>query len=250
MHIIKEQGLTIAHVCREVKLGGTAVRLWLAQVQAKQNGLPAIGKPLPPRSNPDERTGSTKSAIKDGQRNLKKSLGPLCAGTGMKHHVLTQLQQEAILVTQTCPVLAVYCTGYQTAQQCSKQRQMVCQPRVHLQATFAASGKSYGSRHLKTSLRQQGIEIGRYRVRRLMRIHQLRPVWKRKFVHTTDCRHELPIAANVLNRQFTRERSNHARVSDSTYIRTQSDWLYLSRGRPCNSGQWLFFQSKNCRREK
>lgn len=58
-----------------------------------------------------------------------------------------------------------------------------------------------------------------------MRIHGLRPVWKRKFIHTTDSRHSLPIAENVLNRAFQPHASNVAWVSDITYIRTRNGWL-------------------------
>lgn len=46
--MIQEQGLTVAQVCQELKLGETAVRRWLKQVQAEQAGQPGIGKPLTP----------------------------------------------------------------------------------------------------------------------------------------------------------------------------------------------------------
>jgi len=61
-----------------------------------------------------------------------------------------------------------------------------------------------------------------------MRAHQLKPVWKRKFVHTTDSKHALPVFDNVLNRQFTPAAANQAWVADITYIRTRSGWLYLA----------------------
>ena len=76
---------------------------------------------------------------------------------------------------------------------------------VALKAAFAASGRSYGSRRLKAALRNQGYRLGRYKIRKLMRQHGLKPVWKRKFVHTTDSKHSLPIAENLLNRQFNPE---------------------------------------------
>jgi transposase len=46
--MVQEQGLTVAQVCQELKLGETAVRRWLKQVKAEQNGQPGIGKPLTP----------------------------------------------------------------------------------------------------------------------------------------------------------------------------------------------------------
>ncbi|OAI00584.1 transposase [Methylomonas methanica] len=46
--MVQEQGLTVTRVCQELKLGETAVRRWLKQVEAEQNGQLGIGKPLTP----------------------------------------------------------------------------------------------------------------------------------------------------------------------------------------------------------
>ena len=99
---------------------------------------------------------------------------------------------------------------------------------AQVEAAFAASGRSYGSRRIRASLANQGVVIGRYRVRTLMRKQGLRPIWRRKFVHTTDSRHDLPIAPNVLNREFDPVAPNVAWISDLTYIRTRTGWLYLA----------------------
>lgn len=61
-----------------------------------------------------------------------------------------------------------------------------------------------------------------------MKKHGLRPVWKRKFVNTTDSKHGLPVSPNVLNRQFDVAWPNQAWVCDITYIRTRCGWLYLA----------------------
>ena len=63
------------------------------------------------------------------------------------------------------------------------------------------------------------------RVAELMRQAGLKPVWKRKFVHTTDSKHGLPVAANILARQFNPSAPNKAYVSDITYVRTGAGWL-------------------------
>lgn len=70
--------------------------------------------------------------------------------------------------------------------------------------------------------------MGRFRVRRLMREQGLRPVWRPKFVATTNSRHDDPVAENLLNRQFAVSRPNEAWVSDLTYIRKRQGWLYLA----------------------
>jgi putative transposase len=59
-----------------------------------------------------------------------------------------------------------------------------------------------------------------------MRQAALKPVWKRKFVHTKNSRHDMPITANVLDRQFNPPARNRAYVGDITYIRTGAGWLY------------------------
>jgi transposase InsO family protein len=97
-----------------------------------------------------------------------------------------------------------------------------------LAATFHASGGHYGSRRLRAALHAQGVKVGRYRVRRLMRQQGLQARWKRKFVHTTNSRHGLPVADNVLNRQFNPSAPDQACTSDITYVRTRSGWLYLA----------------------
>lgn len=61
-----------------------------------------------------------------------------------------------------------------------------------------------------------------------MRENGLKPVWKRKFVHTTDSNHNFPVAENLLNRQFNPSAINLAWVADITYVRTRSGWLYLA----------------------
>ncbi len=99
---------------------------------------------------------------------------------------------------------------------------------MHAQAVFLASGRTYGSRRLSAALRAQGHDVGRHRCRTLMKACGLKACWRRKFAHTTDSKHHLPVAENVLNRQFEPEAPNTAWVCDVTYIRTDSGWLYLA----------------------
>jgi transposase InsO family protein len=137
------------------------------------------------------------------------------------------LQQEAVSVSDACRVLQVSRSGYY-AHRRAKPSAKSLQERTHIKAAFAASGASYGSRRVMHALREQGLRIGRYRVRTLMREGGLRTSWKRKFISTTDSRHTLPVAENVLDRQFDVDEPNRAWVSDITYVRTAQGWLYLA----------------------
>ena len=134
-------------------------------------------------------------------------------------------------VVKACHILEVSRSGYSAHQTAVRQRlatPVVCAASVHLKAAFAASHKAYGSRRLRTAMARRGIVVGRHRVRTLMRLNGLRPVWRRKFVHTTDIKHGLAVSANVLNRQFEQALPDSVWVCDITYIRTRSGWLYLA----------------------
>ena len=146
----------------------------------------------------------------------------------MSYQLVEQLQKKAVSVVQACRVLQVSQSGYYAARIRSRQAPVVCTDSVHLKAVFAASGRAYGSRRLRAALQQQGMSLGRHRVRTLMRANGLRPVWRRKFVHTTDSRHTMPVSPNVLARQFDKALPNLAWVCDITYIRTRSGCLYMA----------------------
>jgi transposase InsO family protein len=98
---------------------------------------------------------------------------------------------------------------------------------VHVAAAHTASRGRYGSPRVHQELRAQGHPVGRHRVARLMREQGLRARPKRRFQRTTDSQHELPVAANVLDRQFAVATPNTAWVSDITYLWTRQGWLYL-----------------------
>lgn len=144
----------------------------------------------------------------------------------MIHRLVVQGRKEAS-VARRCRLLGVSRAGLYAAQR-RQSEPRPCPLTTALKAAFQASGRNYGSRRLSAALKAQGLPAGRYRVRSLMKLHALNARWKRKFVHTTDSKHDLPIAANLLDRQFNPSRPDQAWVADITYIRTGRGWLYLA----------------------
>ena len=69
-------------------------------------------------------------------------------------------------------------------------------------------------------LRSEGFTCSRRTVERLMRDHEVRPARKCKYKATTDSKHTLPVAPNVLDRQFTVSEPDEVWVSDITYVDT------------------------------
>ena len=140
--------------------------------------------------------------------------------------MVDQWQQKAS-VTQACRLLSVSRAGYYAAKK-RPESPAICAESAHLKSSFTESQQTFGSRRLLTEMHKKGIQIGLYKIRRLMREAGLVPVWKKKFVSTTDSNHALPVAENVLNRRFNPAEPNQAWVADITYIRTRSGWLYLA----------------------
>jgi len=100
--------------------------------------------------------------------------------------------------------------------------------RRRMKELFAVSRGSLGSRMMMQNLRQEGFEIGRDKTRRLMQSLQLKVQQKRKYKVTTDSHHKLPVAENVLNRDFSPSAPNQAWGTDITFLWTQQGWIYLA----------------------
>jgi putative transposase len=90
------------------------------------------------------------------------------------------------------------------------------------------SRQTYGSPRIHAAPVAKGFQVGRQRVVRLMAKLGMGARPKRKFKATTDSEHDLPIAKNVLDRNFTTTEPDRAWVADMTYIWTTEGWLYLA----------------------
>ena len=99
---------------------------------------------------------------------------------------------------------------------------------VHIRAVYAANRGAYGWPRIWRELHAQGVRVGKQRVQRLMQQQGIRAREKRRFRVTTDSRHGLPIAPNLLNRNFAVAAPNRAWTGDITYIPTNEGWLYLA----------------------
>ena len=71
--MVREQGVSVSQVCREMKLGETAVRRWLAQADAEQLGLPGIGKPLSPEQQRIRQLEAENKQLRGDVEILKKA---------------------------------------------------------------------------------------------------------------------------------------------------------------------------------
>jgi putative transposase len=86
----------------------------------------------------------------------------------------------------------------------------------------------YGSPRMTAELNARGHDCSENTVAKLMRQHGIRAKAPRRLVRTTDSRHGLPVAENVLDREFDPDEPNAAWAADITYIPTADGWLYLA----------------------
>jgi len=99
---------------------------------------------------------------------------------------------------------------------------------IQIKAAHAASRKTYGRRRIHAQLRREGITCSRNRVARLMRAEGLQGLRRRAFRATTNSQHSLPVAPNLLARNFTASAPDQVWVSDITYLACEEGWEYLA----------------------
>ncbi len=138
-------------------------------------------------------------------------------------------------VSIACEVLEVSASGYFTWARQHKSKRTGPPGRysdeallVHMRAIHAEVKQEYGWPRMHKELLARGIRVGKERVRRLMHQHGIRAKTKRKFVVTTDSKHNLPVAPDLVQRKFNPEAPNQLWSGDITYIATDEGWVYLA----------------------
>lgn len=108
---------------------------------------------------------------------------------------------------------------------------------IEIRAAHQRTRETFGAERLQSDLADHGIRVGVDRIKRIRKKLGLRCKQKRKFKVTTDSRHTLPVAPNLLERNFTVTAPNRVWVSDITYISTGEGWLYLAGLKDLFSGE-------------
>lgn len=99
---------------------------------------------------------------------------------------------------------------------------------VSIAALHSQSRGTYGSPSIRDELAKAGEAVSKKHVARLMQKHGLSGTPVKKFKRTTDSSHALPVAENLVARDFKAERPNQLWVTDITYVSTWEGFLYLA----------------------
>jgi len=128
-------------------------------------------------------------------------------------------------------ILGVSISGFRAWKRggtASRKRLTDSQTLAMIRAIHTELKGAYGSPRMLRELRLRGFTAGKERIERLMRENGIRARHKRRYKVTTDSRHGLPVAENLLARNFTPSTPNQVWTSDITYLWTDQGWLYLA----------------------
>ena len=148
----------------------------------------------------------------------------------MRYAMIDKLRHQHP-VARLCALLDVAKSGYQhwrAGSSVSERQQEEARLVIAIKAAHQRGRGIFGPKKIRTELAEQGMPASLNRIRRLRTLHDIRCTHNKKFRVTTDSKHLLPVAPNLLNRQFARTAPNQAWVADITYIPTDEGWLYLA----------------------
>jgi transposase InsO family protein len=147
----------------------------------------------------------------------------------MKYRFISD-HRETFKVGRMCKLLNVSRSGYYAWRNRPESRRSRENRALEdkIRVLHKASHDIYGSPRVHRDLIDAGVRCGKNRVAGIMRKAGIRSRTKKKFKTTTNSKHNLPVAPNLPNRNFTVESPDRAWVGDITYIFTDEGWLYLA----------------------
>ena len=149
----------------------------------------------------------------------------------MKYGRIDELRHQHP-VAAMCRILSVSESGYHAWRKRlrlpSPRAQENARLELEIKAAHERTRQTYGPERLQADLADNGIQVGIHRIKRIRQKLGLRCKQKRKFKATTDSNHALPVAPNLLDRQFVVPAPNQAWVTDITYVATDEGGLYLA----------------------
>ena len=150
-------------------------------------------------------------------------------------------------IAMMCGILKVSKSGYYKWLNRKPSKRVLEEGRleVEIKAAHRRSRETYGPERLQHELKEQGVSVGICRIRRIRKKLGIRCKQKRKFKATTDSKHALPVAENLLNQRFEATRPNEVWLSDITYIPTEEGWLYLAGHKDLFTGEIVGYAMGN-----
>lgn len=143
-------------------------------------------------------------------------------------------------ISELCRYLGRSTSGYYAWQSRPPSKRSLEEGRLELEilAAHKRNRETFGSERLQKDLVAHGIHAGVSRIRRIRNKLNIRCKQNKKFrVITTDSKHGLPVADNLLKQEFKVSAPCKVWLSDITYIPTSEGWLYLAGHKDLFTGE-------------
>ena len=218
--LVLEENLSLPEAGRRLSLPPSTLGYWVKLYKAGKLG--DVGKsyrPLDRRGDgarPDEeRTGGSE----DGAGHPKKSSRVLCQGVAARYAMMKQLRLD-YPTSVLSRMLVVSASGYYAwvDRPPSKRAREEVRLELEIKAAHKRTRQTYGPERLQRDLAEHGVRVGIGRIKRIRKKLGIRCKQKRRFKATTQSRHRLSVAENVLGQQFKVYRPNAVWVTDITYV--------------------------------
>lgn len=143
---------------------------------------------------------------------------------------LIDAMKAGMTIDRMCALMDVSVSGFYAWKSREPSRRQLDDMILlaHIRAQFSISNETYGAPRMHVELTEDGLSVGRHRVARLMRDNGLKALQKRRYKRTTDSCHGGPVAANLLDQDFTCDGPDQKWGADISYIWTSEGWLYLA----------------------
>lgn len=135
--------------------------------------------------------------------------------------------QGGLTIERMCDLGRVSRAGFYRYWQQEQPQEEEMEVRAQIQQIALTHRGNYGYRRIGRELKDQGLVVNHKRVLRLMQQDNLLAVRRRKFILTTDARHELPVYLNLAARMQL-SGIDQLWVADITYIRLREQFVYLA----------------------
>ncbi|QLL15545.1 IS3 family transposase [Pseudomonas chlororaphis] len=225
--LVLDQGYSHIEACRSLGVVESALRRWVNQLQQERSGVTPQTKALTPEQQKIQELEARIARLEREKSIFKKGYRALDVGRARAHALIDQLSTQE-------PVDWL-CVVFDITRSCYYAHRLRCRTpdverlrlRSRVNELFTQSRSAAGSRSIVSMMQEDGEQIGRFKVRGLMR--ELALVSKQPGSHAyKQATVERPDIPNILNREFEVPAPNQVWCGDITYIWAQGKWHYLA----------------------
>ncbi|MCR3957162.1 IS3 family transposase [Aeromonas veronii] len=225
--LVLDQGYSVPEASRSLDVGETVLRRWVQQLQSERSGATPANRALTPEQQKIQELEARINRLEREKAIPKKGYCSLDGGRTRTYALIDRLREQAPTTLVCCAFgIPTACFYDYLARRRTINRERV-QQRSELRCLFKESRGSAGSRALMSMMRALGHQIGRFKVRRLMKEAGL--VSKQPGAHRYQvARSERPDIPNLLAREFDVQQPNQVWCGDITYVWAGGRWHYLA----------------------